>query len=269
MSKLVTVALIVALVASSVIAIAPVQAKLPKPIVPEFSVNYIDNSHDVEANTTIDPQTGKPCLLEAGYHIENNSVGLVIKNQQFTPYYAENGNLVELYYNIQFKGHLESDWHQVREDAVSGNNYILCLPLYLPSTDSEYTCDYFIVRTHYLDFAEESRYIFTVGNDPILNFTSGDQVDFQVMALIGYYTQFSDGMTPFGEAHHYIFSGENSEWSNTQTVTIGESYKATNPSLSPSPSPTSSEIHITAILSLIIVLALIATVLFHKRRKQT
>ena len=241
----------------------PAEAQtIPKPSVPEFSVTYIDNSYDVKANFTLDPKTGLPVLLQEGYHTENNSVGLVIKNQQFTPFYTKNGSLVELYYSIRFKGHLESDWQIVKGDLVGWNNYILHLPFYLQSSHSEYTYDNFSVRTHYLNVAEESKYRNTVGNDPILNFTSGEKVDFQVMALIGYYIKFSDGMTYFGERIHYIFCGENSEWSNTQTVTIGDS-------VSPSPSPTEPEFPISAVLCLLVVMPLIAIVLLRTKRKQT
>lgn len=269
MSRPVALALIAILAASSLIAIAPIQAKIVKPIVPEFSVKYMNNSYDVSANVSTDPITGKPILLKAGYRVENNSIELVIKNQPFTSYSTENGSLVELFYNIRFKGHLESDWHQVKEDAIGWNNYILCLPLYLPSSNSEYTTHYFSVRTHYLDYSEESRYRFTVGNEPILNFTSGDQVDFQVMAMIGYYTQFSDGMTPYGEAHHYTFTGENSGWSNTQTVAIGETAAITAiPSQTTQTEGRSNVVGEQVIIAVlaVVVIAALAVIVLRRRR---
>lgn len=255
MSKALALALIAVLAASSLIAFAPIQAKIDKPVAPEFTVKYINNSY--YANSS-------------GSQVENNSIELVIKNQPFTPAYTDNGSLVGLYYNIRFRGHLESTWHQVKEDAIGWNNYILCLPLYLPSSNSDYTTHSFSVRTHYKDYAEESKYRFTIGNDPILNFTSGDQVDFQVMAMIGYYTQFNDGMTPFGEAYHYTFTGEKSDWSSTQTVTIGDTTAVTG-----TPSQTtytdykldvSSEQIIISFLAVILIAALAATVIVLRRR---
>jgi hypothetical protein len=266
--KVCALLIIVALSASILMSVLPAQA-VNQPTIPEFTTKYIDNSYYVNANISVNQNTGKPTLVKAGYQVENNSVELVIKNQPFTSHYSKNGSFVGLYYDIRYKGHLESNWHQVKEDAIGWNDYILCLPLYLPSSNSEYTIDSFSVRNHYLSYAEQTRYENTVGNDPILNFTSGDQVDFQVMALIGYYTQFSDGITSFGEGHHYIFTGVKSEWSNTQTITIGKNTTAvtsTPQDLSEIVSQFSWEQNVIAVVA--VVIAASAVVLVLSRRKK-
>ena len=67
--------------------------------------------------------------------------------------------------------------------------------------------------------------------------TSG-QVDFQVRAMIGYRDRgtYSNGIMP------YVFKGEYSDWSNTQTLTIPSTSHApsTLPTATPSPTPSLS-----------------------------
>ena len=61
-----------------------------------------------------------------------------------------------------------------------------------------------------------------------LDISSGDTVDFQVQALIGYRTRVNHdvvGAIPAGDPtdpipHHFVFTGETSGWSETQTITI-------------------------------------------------
>ncbi|MFA5573128.1 MAG: hypothetical protein WDA42_08465 [Candidatus Bathyarchaeia archaeon] len=50
------------------------------------------------------------------------------------------------------------------------------------------------------------------------------QIDFKIQALIGYKTQVSRGSYayPFGESCYCVFTGESSNWSNVQTVSIPE-----------------------------------------------
>jgi hypothetical protein len=68
----------------------------------------------------------------------------------------------------------------------------------------------------------------------MIDVPSGGQVDFQVEAMIGYvYRSYDPNATdPFG-MFPWVFAGETSGWSSTQTVTIPVSS-------TPSPSPTPS-----------------------------
>jgi hypothetical protein len=85
----------------------------------------------------------------------------------------------------------------------------------LPASNSEYT-----------DIVLSLPYLFGVQNPPV-----GSQVDFQVQALIGHIDYAGDGF--------YSFTGQKSDWSNTQTITIGESQTPT-PSPAATPTPTTS-----------------------------
>jgi hypothetical protein len=82
-------------------------------------------------------------------------------------------------------------------------------------------------------------------------------VDFQVEAMIGYtHRQVTGGMVV-----PWVFAGETSGWSNTHTVTIGESQTPT-----PSPAATPSPTHYTypdqySELELIIGAVIVATVI--------
>ncbi len=237
------------------------ESSIPKPSIPEFTLKFMDNSYDVPPTYGIDPYTGKNVMTKAGHRIENKTIEVTIKNQPFSYYYDDRGNFVGQYYNIRFKGHFESYWHQVKADNIYH------LPHYLPSSYSEYTTT-----------------SFGLGDDYVLDVAPGGQVDFQVMAFIGYYNRISDGPTPLGEAYHYVFTGESSDWSSTQMVTIGESTSTTTPDMSPTQNPTAqldqtgtqvtvsqsgvgwTEVGLFTVAGIIIAL-LIVNVVYMKRRR--
>jgi len=172
------------------------------------------------------PYTGKVTSTAIpGYHVQNKSVQIIIKNQPFTSYLNENGSRVWLFYYVAVKGHFEN-WGTI--DA----NYWLKQKLsesyppgFIDISDSQYT-----VKTH------------TLGN-----VSDGGQVDFRAQAIIGYSTRINTtfsgppiGLEP-GESYHYhTFTGEVSDWSNTQTISIPDgaiSISSPNP-IAPTSSPT-------------------------------
>ena len=78
---------------------------------------------------------------------------------------------------------------------------------------------------------------------------------FQVRAMIGFRDRgiYSNGVMP------YVFKGETSDWSNTQTITVGEI------SSSPTPTPTVPELSWLVILPLTLSILFIAVYLKTKR----
>ena len=91
-----------------------VQAELSPP---EFTVRLVAHPYDVPptTTTTIDQYTGKEIVTTTpGYHVENKSIEITVTNQPFIPYTDAEGHLINLYYNVRFKGHFgeESDWWQ-------------------------------------------------------------------------------------------------------------------------------------------------------------
>jgi hypothetical protein len=177
---------------------------IPKPSVPEFTLNYVDNSYDTPTTTTttIDPYTGeKTVATHPGYHVENKSLEVQIKNQAFTPYTLDN-HLIGLYFNISYKGHYEDMW----------------------KFNSMYDWDWF--------FSQSSSDYTTIAFEPLL--PAKGEVDFRVQAQIGY---FSNGTAVWPIERVYVFTGESSGWSNTQTLTI----PSISSSVTPAPSSNNSQ----------------------------
>jgi hypothetical protein len=178
---------------------------IPIPSVPEFTVEFVDKSYDVPPVYGVDQYTGEEVVIRDGYHVIFKTIEVSIKNQPFNPYNDTNGNVIRVYYRIRIKGHFGGSWYypdyssypQV-DDTGERVNYIGAFP------NSEYS-----LITYGL-----------VGNTPGQGFFAGDQADFQVQAFIGSQTRVSDGPSQFGEAYHYVYTGETSGWSNTQTITV-------------------------------------------------
>ena len=91
---------------------------------------------------------------------------------------------------------------------------------------------------------------------------TGYEVEFEVQALIGHMDVEVTGLLA-GNWHTFI--GEPSDWSNTQTLTIGESQTPTpSPAATPTPLPTSTpsqepqQTEFTTIIGVAIVVAVFA-----------
>lgn len=212
------------------------ETSIPKPAVPEFTIELIDSSYDVPASSSIDPYTGQTVTHPAA-HIESRTIQVSIKNQPFTPYEItenENNWAVNFLYNIRIKGHFSEDWIELYRpsDGYPSQNY-----------ESEYTVLSYTGEyssTEGMEF--ETSVIMT-------SFPPSAQVDFQVEAMIGY-IHHVDAM-PFSAD---VFEGETSGWSNTQTLTIGESQTPTpSPANSPTPSPQPASTELTTIIGATII----------------
>jgi hypothetical protein len=150
-------------------------------------VELVAYPYDVPStNTTkIDQYTGEVTVITTpGYHVDNRTIEVVIKNQRFTPYTDADDNEIKLYYKIQLKGHFGEDWEE-----ASGN---------IEQSSSNFT-------------------VFSIAAD----YPNGSQIDFQVKAILGhYYTAFS----PPGHAIAFPYGAfqvdEDSGWSNTQTLAL-------------------------------------------------
>ena len=130
--------------------------------------------------------------------MKNESLVFIIKSQSFTPYNDTDGNYVSLTFNIRVKGHFEPEWTNLG---------------HFDASDFEYT-----VKAYGLG---DNAYLAILGSVP-----NGGKLDVQVDARVGYYT------ANMAECKEY-FTGETSGWSETYTLTVGESQ-------TPTPSPVSS-----------------------------
>ncbi len=172
------------------------ETSIRKPSIPEFTIENLSLPYDVPPTTitSIDPYTGKETITtQPGYHVENKTIQIKIKNQPFTPYELEiDGKswTINLFYNIRLKGHFSPDWHYYR--------------LYNGSNDGN-------LRQNY-----NSEYTLVPINDYLP--TEG-KVDIQIEALIGY--EQGIVIVPGAPGTARIVTGESSGWSNTQNITIG------------------------------------------------
>jgi hypothetical protein len=139
---------------------------IPKPSVPEFTIETVYFPYDVPTTHSIDPYTGED-ITHPGYHVENKTTQIRIKNQPFTPYQIQENDynwIINLYYNIRLKGHFAQNWTYYRYYNGSSDGNLR------QAYDSEYT------------IVPIDNYLRTEG-----------QIDLQVEALIGY----EHGVTTF------------------------------------------------------------------------
>lgn len=224
-NKIFSLLLVIILMVSSLMIVESVFGQsIPKPSVPQFNVRSVDASYNVAPSSSINPYTGQNVTID-GYHVENRTIELIIMNQPFTSY-MQNG--ISFYYNVRWKGHYETNWTTV------------------------YTVDNFFTSKSNTDF---TTLVYLIdANDPPLwdHLVNGGTADFQVQAMIGHI-----GRT-VGFASWY-FSGETSDWSNTQTITVSEE------SSTPNPSPTVPEFPFLIALALLLSMLCVAVALRYRK----
>ena len=194
--------IIIILVASATLMAKPTYAE-SAPSVPEFTVQYIDQSYNIPPTYGTNPYTGQTIITSPGSQVDNQTIVVTIKNQPFTPYLDSQNNTIQLYYNIRSKGHFEN----FTSDTDLGSNGLSGVAASSSST--------------------------TVVSFDVANWgvPVGGQIDFQIQAFIGY--------TSYNAEQCYtanvVTLGESS-WSNIQTITVG-SGSATTSTLPPTPTP--------------------------------
>jgi hypothetical protein len=236
MSKTAILLLITVLTVSSLLMlkVAPASAVIPKPSVPEFTLKLVAHPYDVPPTYEIDPYTGKNVMTQAGYHVENKSIEIVIKNQPFVNSF--NGVNYRLFYNVRVKGHFSEEW------------------------DSLYRCRSFSRSSEYIPnmLAAERGSEYTIASYQA-DYPSGSQLDFQVEASTMYEGQVKVYSNLYDFTGHYepgYVLGETSGWSNTQTITINETL-------------TTEQVNtiLVVIVVLVIGAGLVLLVYFTKRKK--
>jgi len=223
-------------IASGPLLIRIISADIPKPSVPEFSLKYVDRSVNVPptTTTTTDPFTGKQTVTTTGgYYEDRRMIEFKITNQQLAGSADSNA---ALYYNIRFKGHFEENWHYMPDNG-NYNNY-----RFFSSNLNETVID-LLVTDILKDYPFSDR-----------NSIFGGQMDFQLQAFIGEEAN-------RGTVIDYI--GQASDWSSTQTISIGQS----STSSSPSPSPTVPELSLLVIVPLLLSLFSVALIVRNRKIK--
>ena len=192
MRKCTVLLLVVCLVVSSfsVLAVPFVSAQAGyKPSVPQISsIKLVDSSYDVPPSTTTNPYTGESTTTP-GYHVNQVSIEVSIKNQPFTPYTDEYGRKVTIRYQIQVKAHFEADtgW-----STVLGSH-----------------------AGEYVSFEQQSGSGYTVVAYAS-TYDVGSQLDFRAAAILTHQGVYTDGNWVNGE-------WSKSDWSNVKTFTVPNS----------------------------------------------
>jgi heme/copper-type cytochrome/quinol oxidase subunit 2 len=211
---------------------------IPKPSVPEFTVKFIDSSYTTPTTYSIDPYTGQN-VTHHGSYVANKTIEVTIKNQPFVPYYDASSGWISLYYGIRVKGHYEVNWTilYLRED----------IPYFSENVPSKSASEYTVLSYHSYQPNSENTYIM---GGKMMDFPSGSQVDFQVEALAGYiHRVWNPNATSQLDMYPYVFAGEESGWSTTQTITV-------SPIPSPSPEPTPEPISTALVIAIVILVAI-------------
>jgi hypothetical protein len=199
--------------------------------IPEFTVKAVAHSYDVPTTYSTDPYTGETITHE-GYHVENRSIEVWIKNIPFAPYDVE-GHEVNLYYSVRVKGHFEGDWGtpQTYSESDSAER--------IPQSNSGYTV-LSLVNYYHTDA----------------------RVDYQVEAFSGhFYTDYHPPGHAIQYPHQAFKVDETSGWSSTQTLTFSENQTPTpSPSTNPTPTPyqepqQTEQLELDIIIGVVITLA--------------
>ena len=188
-----------------------------QPSVPEFTLQYVDYSYDIPPKTTstTDPYTNETITTTIpGRHVENKTIEATINN-----------NIGASYYNFRYKGTYEKEWSYY-PFGPSSLGYMLPDAFGVPyqASNSSYTV------------AALPSYFFK-------DIRAGGEVDVQVQALFGdFRAEPYVHLVPLpAPTYDFYFVGTKSDWSETQTITIGESQTTTpSPATTPTPPPTSS-----------------------------
>jgi hypothetical protein len=217
MSRTIIVALMLILIASIVVGQATA-VSVEKPSVPEFTVKYVDNSYDIPPTYGTDQYTGKTVVTHEDEHVDARTLVFTIKNQPFTPFIDVSSNkTVDLLYDIRYKGSFGQEWTR-----IFGGDVTLYAGMNNPYAETGYPVQ---------DYGAQYT---TITYTLPWNVPSEGKMDFQAKAFAGYTKFYGDShiIIAFGS---YTFYGEESDWSNTQTVALGNSQ---TPTLTPTAPPT-------------------------------
>jgi hypothetical protein len=235
------IVVILAVSSLSLIVVESANASISKPSVPEFTVKYVDRSYDTQPTYGTDQYTGKTVITKPSEHVDNRTVEITINNQPFTAFTdTSSGRDINLFYNVRYKGSFGQEWTSMfgeRAETAGVYDPYGTYGFPMQGYSSQYTTIIYSLPWNVVD----------------------GQMGIQVEALEGYTNRTVDPSREhiIWSVYEYTFYGEESGWSNTQTVTLSEN--------STSPTPTVPEFPQSAILPLVVIIPLIVTA--HLRKK--
>ena len=233
MSRSIVLLLITVLVLSSLVMVETVFAQsIPKPSVPEFTLELIGPPFFKNTTYSLDPSTGQ-VVAEIGYTNPYSVLKIDVKNQPFDSSY---GNL---YYNVRVKNHsVTDDWVEVYQ-----------------------AWNFYPQQSNYSDYTNVG---FSIEGYSSRVALAGCQVDIQVEAMLGTIGRVSTS-PPIGG---YGFIGETSGWSETQTISIpANTPLQPTPVPHEVPQPTELEVILGAVITAIVIGAGLGLLVYLIKRK--
>lgn len=220
-------------------------SNVPRPSTPEFTISLADHSYDADpvTSSTTNPYNNQTTTITIpSQHIKNVNIDLTIKNQPY-PVTIE-GNTSQMFFFVRTKGHYAQDF---------SNDYQY-IPLYV---------------SDYPDFPNvmQSGSDYTVISLSIEGYNIGDEIDYQVAAVLAYGCSFTRTAIPPMFEFKYIRAAT-SNWSATQTFTIPDPLNASN--MDQTTNANSEDLTLLLLVALIAltIASLAVAVLIRKERKR-
>jgi hypothetical protein len=273
--------LLMAISSLSLLMVKPASAQsIPIPSVPEFTIKFVNASYN---STTTNSYTGQ----SQTQFINNNSIEITIKNQPFD--YSNNGLPYQMYFNVRVEPDFSNidNWTEVyplenltssqaNENGFPYAWYIL--PETPPQSNQDYTTIVFPLRpTEVYGASGYDVLRADTGHNAWLPdfldaIPKGAQLDFQVKALVGHnstywYIQHPSYPTVGGYSAPAVAYDIASGWSNTKTITIGET--SANTSQNPTPTPSVPEFSWLTILPILLTIPIALTIVRKKIVKKS
>jgi hypothetical protein len=235
-NKVFSLLIVVILAVSSLMMIESAFAQsIPKPSVPEFTVEFIPNYSNT---ATTDPYTGTNTTTTQNL----STIKLTITNQQYS---YTNGSTFGIYYNIRVKGHFDpNSWNEIYPTTqllpstvnitiLNANNYQTYEEPYIWGQNRVYSYQYL----------PQSTSTNTIVSLSASNYPSNSQLDIQAEAMLGVNSTFYQPSNDYaygagGSYYPAIAYVTSSDWSNTQTINLANG--SISASTSPNPTPTST-----------------------------
>ncbi len=195
----------------------------------------IEFAHAQSIPTPSIPEFTVKIISSTDSHFANKTIELSIKNQPPVP---DNGS----FYNVRVRVN-NGNWSVLYPDnevpiQSNGEYTILSYPSEQPNVEYQYHMGH-----------------------TMQNLFPGDKIDFQVQIMIGgIYRGSNPNATNQIDMYPYVFIGEKSGWSNTQTLIM--------PSASASPSPSVPEFSMAALVLLLVAVPLLFATFWRKHHKK-
>jgi hypothetical protein len=219
-AKTLSIALILVLAASSILT-SLASAQITKPETPELTAKFVDYSYDVPETMEQNQYTGEISVIPA-HRVQNYTVELTIKNPPYTPAPTEVGGSAwtpEYRYDVNVKGAYAQNWTimylKFEGPKPSNTDYtIIAYRLVYSPTDH--------------NFELTSFYDSPYSSNSISSIPVGSALDFRVRAMVGFMHRGNNAneTNPLLR-YQFVFDGEISEWSSTQTVKLTSAAGAT------------------------------------------